>query len=420
MRAILAISLASSVTCGLSAQAANLIGFTAGMDISYTSRVATGSIEADCLQHFSGRDYRNWILNPADNTGNTMRFVGLRIQLQDQNAATNETYTLVGYREDPLNPNFPDVSGLVSGPVNPGGKWFRTSSIPFPAGSGGATILFGINPPAVPLFHNPNLDDVFLGVGFNPGNWPTDGLGVIIAHEQQATIPANPPRLDDTGPRVADITSTTSPNFCCQVATALGVPTGAPATFPAGALGQTFQLSMDVLALATGGVSVTQTNQTNYPSSTVFVGGTVPQGGTTNVLSGLHPDMNNFNASTPPRADDIGFLINERNRPNSLCAVIIGFGPPSFGINPDGSFPLAAFFSDPDTRGLLCVDPGSPSTLFIGGLNGAGTYQQMFPMSPALRATVASLQPFDVIWQGFVIDGTLTEVKATGCVTQHL
>ena len=86
----------------------------------------------------------------------------------------------------------------------------------------------------------------------------------------------------------------------------------------------------------------------------------------------------------------------------------------------DGSLPLAALFTDPDTRGLLCVDPGNGASMFLGVSNANGAFQFMFPISPALRATLPPLGPIDVIWQGFVVDPTLTEVIGTGCVTQHL
>lgn len=422
MRALLAVSTISLLAGAVPAQIANIVGFVKGFNASYTDRLGGNAIDVDCLQHFSSRDYRNMFLDPADPAGNTMRIVGLQVRVQDQNGTTPETFTLCGYREDPANPDFPNVSG------QPGGLWFRTTTpINFPAtggtGASGTTFLIGINPAAVPLFHNPNLDDVFFGVGLNAGTWPTDGLGVIITHARPTTPPATPPPLDAAGPRIIDVTNSVAPNFACRVPTAGGLPTGATATHPASAGGNHIQLQLDVLARVTGGVSVTQTNQTGYASSNPLnnPAAAVPLGGTTNMLSGLHPDVNDAALATPARADDIGFLISETNRRSSLCAVIAGFGPPSFGIYPDGTIPMAALFLDPDTRGLLCVDPGPTSIIFLGQTNAtAGVYQQMFGLTLAQRAQIALLTPFELIWQGFVIDATLTEVLATGCVSQKL
>jgi len=430
MRAIRAVYTAALLVTVVPAQIANIVGFTNGFDASYTTRLGQNGSESDLLQRFSTRDYRNFILNPADPAGNSIRIVGLRVRIQDQDRSTAETYAMVGYREDPLNPDFPDVSGAISNGTSPGGRWFRTGPLSFP-GSGpgmgtgalGQTILFGINPAAVPLFHNVNLDDLWFGVGVNAGNWPTDGVGIIVTHAQNTPPPTNPPTLDQVGPRIADVVNGATPNLCCQVPTSSGLPTGAQATYPTGANGNAEQAQVDVLAQVTGGVSVTQTNQTNYPSSNLrnppVPSLTVPQGGTTNMLSGLHPDTNDFNLAG--RADDIGFVLTEANRKPSACAVIVGFGPPAFGIYPDLTFPLPFIFADPDTRGLLCVEPGAPSTMFIGVSNSTnGIFQQMFGLTPSVRALIPALQPLDIIWQGFVVDGTLTEVKATGCVTQHL
>src|SRR5262245_53349613 len=199
MRALRAVSTAALLVSVVPAQIANIVGFTNSFDNSYTTRFGQNGIESDLLQRFSTRDYRNWILNPADPAGNSIRLVGLRIRLQDQNLATADTYTLVGYREDPLNPDFPDVSGTISNGTNQGGRWFRTGPLSFPGsgsgtGAGGQTVLFGINPAAVTLFHNANLDDLWFGAGVNAGNWPTDGLGIIVTHAQPAAT--SPPALD--------------------------------------------------------------------------------------------------------------------------------------------------------------------------------------------------------------------------------
>jgi hypothetical protein len=296
------------------------------------------------------------------------------------------------------------------------------------------TITFGISPPATPLTHIHPNDDFWFGIGMGPGvngNWPTDGLAPHMAFNYPAGN-TGMNSLDVVGPRITDITT----NLSCFVQTSLGagaLPTG-PAVYPANTTGGYRQLRLDILAQTTGGVAVTQTNQIRYPSSNPFANPTapVPQGGTTNMLSGLHPDINDDTgllpppAGAPPRADDIGFVVTERNRLGSLVVVRMAFAPLSGGINPDGSIPVIFVpgFGNGNTRGNLCVDLFDPSAFTFIGFSHAttGVFQQMFGLTPPARAIIDQYQPIDFIWQGFVVNlaASPIEVKATGCVTHHL
>jgi hypothetical protein len=66
MRSILALTLVASLTGALQAQLPNFIGFAGGFDTSYTDRANINALDVDILQVFSTRDYRHWMLNPAD------------------------------------------------------------------------------------------------------------------------------------------------------------------------------------------------------------------------------------------------------------------------------------------------------------------------------------------------------------------
>jgi hypothetical protein len=149
------------------------------------------------------------------------------------------------------------------------------------------------------------------------------------------------------------------------------------------------------------------------------------------MLSGNHPDVNDATGTLPPpagspaRADDIGFLITERNRPNSLAVIRLAFGPLVGGFNPDGSVPLAFIpgFNAATSAGNVCVDLADPSAFtFINFTDANGRCQQMFPLSAPARAFLASYGAVDLHWQGYVVNlaTSPSEVKATGCVVQHL
>lgn len=444
MRAILALSLTTAIAGSLPAQIANFLGFAAGFNTSYTDRGNANATNADVLNVFSTRDYRHWCLDNTNPLGNTKRFVGFRFVVQDQIGNTPENYTLVGYKDDPLAPGNPDVNPAGTG------VWFRTGTLTTPLTSAtGAfvhTITLGINPPAIPMnfgtSHGPTDDNLYLGIGLVAGNWPTDGLGIHMAFDFNAGNTGTN-ALDVVGPRILTRLVAPQSNYVCTVATS-GIPnplpTGQVPSYPGtiGTRGGYRQMNLEILALTTGGVTVTQTNQIRYSSSnplaTPSTTAAVPLGGTTNMLSGLHPDVNDASATVPPpagapaRADDIGFLITERNRPNSLVIVRLAFGPLVGGFNPDGSLPIQFIpgFNAATSTGNVCVDLADPSAFTLINFTDAnGRCQQMFNLGPAgspARLFLQSYGALDLHWQGFVTNLAVnpSEVKATGCAVVHL
>ncbi|MGE3173884.1 MAG: hypothetical protein AB7O97_14765 [Planctomycetota bacterium] len=433
MRAILALSVAGLIASAASAQTPNFLGFNAGFNTSYTDRGGAGanSIDVDVLQCFRTRDYRYWNMDPANPLMSDHTLVGMRVDIQDQIGNTPETYTMVGYRDDPLNPGSPDID------LTGAGIWFRAG--PFntpPSTATGAvviTTLIGINPPSDVHTGLPGTrDNIYLGLGLNGGTWPADGLGIHMSFDMNSGNTGTN-SLDVVNPL---ITSVETNNFVVTVPNtgggAAALPTGGLATYAGpGTIGSYRQIDLEVLARATGGVSITTTNQLRYPGSLPNPSAVAPLGGTANMTSGLFPDVNDSSAILPPpvgspvRQDDFGFLITERNRPGSLAVVRMQFGYLAGGSNPDGSVPaiFAPGFGAAGTTGVICADIFDPAGFtFIGALDANGRFQQMFGLNAAGRAAIAAVGPVDLVWQGFVINLALSpaEVKATGCVTQHV
>ncbi|MEQ1630776.1 MAG: hypothetical protein ABL997_00290, partial [Planctomycetota bacterium] len=104
MRAFLTLSLVTAISSALPAQISNFLGFVGGFNTSYTDRAGVNATDVDVLQVFDTRDYRHWMINPADPLAASKRFIGYRYVIQDQIGTTAEQYTLVGYKDDPLSP----------------------------------------------------------------------------------------------------------------------------------------------------------------------------------------------------------------------------------------------------------------------------------------------------------------------------
>lgn len=398
----------------LVAQVANDVGFTRGWGTTYTDRAGANNITADCLNHYDSRDYLDWMLDPADATGATFKFTGVRFVIQDQIGNTTETYRVVAYNEDPVTQDFPDATA----------PWVATGAFNMPASTATTavawiiTVTMPATTPSVPK------GDKWIGVGLVPpltGTWPTDGASLHCAFDR-----ANP----STSTAASDlaglgISTMSNSQVACNLPVVAGVPTG-PAVYPAATAGNRREIRLEVIANVTGGVCVTQTNQTTYTvSNPGVVAGATPLGGTTNFFSGLYPDTYNGTASATPRADDIGFLVADSNFPNSPVFVILAFGP-----SPLGSVPLSLLspaVAAPGTRGNVCVDFTTGVT-FFGLSNSTGQYQQMLTLNAGARSVIQGLtsptQTFDFWYQGFVMNvgaaGPALEVHATGCGVQHL
>lgn len=406
------IGLSLIAASSLLAQTNNTVGFTKGWTTSFIDRIGANAIDADCLNHFDSRSYQDWMLDPADPTGATYKFNAVQFVIQDQSGVTPETFNVVAYNEDTANPNFPDAAT----------PWIQTGAFTLPTSTVTTavawiyTITLG-TPPAAPK------GDKWIGVRlFVPtsGAWPaTDGTSLHCAFDRAATSTSTS-ATDLAGLRIDSVPNN---QFACHIPVVAGVPTG-PGVYPAGSAGVRRQIRLEVTANVTGGVCITQTNQTTYVSSNPGNTGT-PLGGTTNFISGLHPDVYNGNAMATPRQDDIGFLVTDVNFVNAPVFVMLALGP-----NPLGSLPLASMapaVNAPGTRGNVCIDFTTAVT-FLGFTNGTGLYQHMLTLDAGSRSIIQGmslpLAPLEMYYQAFVLNpasaaGPL-EVHATGCGIQHL
>jgi len=386
------------VLAGLLTAQTNQIGFTRGWNTTYTDRIGGNSVFCDALNHYDNRIYEDWMLDPADATGATYKFAGCRVVTQDQLGTTPEAFNIVAYDEDGTTPNMP------------GTVWFRTGQINLPASTTAGpvawiwTITFVV--PSTPK------GDKFIGLSLAlpaTGSWPADGLSTHCAFSGTNS--------DVPGP---GITSVNNGNLACFMPTPGGVPTP-PATFPAGGGSGRREIFFEISASVAGGVCVTQTNQTTYPSSNpgVVVGAT-PLGGTTNFLSGNNPNVYDAFNSAPPRQDNIGFLFTDATLPTSPVFTFLSFTP-----NPLGSIPLTVLAppaNNPNTHGNVCVD-FTVGVSFLNFTDAAGVSQFMLTLPAAARAVLQAAAPITIWYQSFGVNpasvGTL-EVHATGCGKQYL
>lgn len=400
--------LALAVSGSLLAQTNNDIGFTKGWATSFTTRVGANAIDADLLNHYDSRNYTDWMLDPADTTGSTYKFNGLRFVIQDQIGTTPETFEVVAYNEDPANANFPD----------PAATWVTTASFSLPTSTVTTAVAWvytiTMTSTSVPK------GDKWIGVRLHPptGNtWPTDGTSLHATYDR-AVNSTSTNVTDQAGPRIDTV-----PNgqFSCFMAVPGGVPTG-PAVYGGSTAGARRELNYEIIANTTGGVCITQTNQANYTVSNPSGAGTpTPLGGTTNFISGLHPDVWDGNLSTPARADNPGFLVTDVNYPNAPVFVIVALGPSFIG-----SQPLTTLFPGvlgPSTRGNACIDFVTGVTMF--GISGStGMFQMTMNLDAGTRAIIQSYSApntsFDFWYQGFVLDAPTMSVLATGCGVQHM
>jgi hypothetical protein len=418
MRASLFFAVTAVAASGAYAQVANTIGFGQSYNVAYIDRLGYNTVSADLLNHYDDRDNLDFLLDPADVTGTTFKLSGMRVVIQDQNASTPETFTLCGYTEDPTTPNYPDTTAQWFSvpqnlpPIPP--TWTPNTGIVWTM-----TITMPATLPTVPK------GDIWVGIGLNGGNWTTDGCA---PHTVWDRVPTGTPPTVSTDLPGAGIASLSAPNLSCGVPTSAGVPSG-PGVYPTGTAGSRRQLVLELLAFVAGGVAITQTNQTRYICSNPGFTAFTPLGGTTDMLSGVNPDIYdaNHNPLLLPRADNIGFLVTDANLPNSPVFVMV-----ALGASPVGSLPLAQFspgVNDPGgpgylgTSGNLCIDFVHGFTVF-GLTSATGMFQQMVPMNAASRTLIQTLAPRDIWYQAFVVDvahsGVTTPVHATGCAKQHL
>lgn len=365
--------------------------------ISQYTRFNTGA-ESN-LNRIDRDDHKSWGENAAGNV--VIR--GLAVWIFDTNYATAETFSFVGHAEDAANPNFP-----LATPA------FTVAGIPMPPGTAGNAFL--VNGTINVDVTIPGAGDVFVGIGVPamPGpTQPFDGLfvGTVLRGGVGLAV------FDEPGPRGQQgaVGGVAQDDYIC------GILNGTPQYLPAGPTSLS-QLAIDVAINngGIGGVALTETVQTSLLSSNAPFG-------TSDFLSGLHPDINGLQAG---RADNIGFGITHHvGQMPAGTPVLVQL---ALGASPAGPLQINALagFDPVNSGGTLCIDFTAAVEFFtitaVDTLFATmATAQIMVPVPAGLRAQIAGLgAPVDFWWQAFAIDfsnpGPNLEVRASGCVVQHL
>lgn len=391
----------TALAAGAAAQTAPFQGFLFNWDRptvgGHFDQVTRWNITAESdLNRIDTDDYREW---GRDATG-AVAIRGFAAWLYDSNYTTPESYSFVGHAENSANLNFPLTTAA-----------FTIANIPMPAGTAGNAYLVNatLNAPVTV----PATGDVFVGIGLPAmvsGTPPYDGLwiGQITRTQTGLTI------FDEPGPRGQVGAGIFRDDYSVFITN--GVPTyGTPGPQSLS------QLAVDVRIDGgmVGGVALAETNQTSLVPSNA------PRG-TSDFLSGLHPDLHGLNAG---RADNVGFGVTHHTGQmpvGSPVFMLLAFGP-----SPVGSLPITSFAGiDPaNSAGNVCIDFTTAATFLVfsgpGFFANTGEAQLMLSLTPQVRATLLSLAgPFDFWWQGFAVDATTTgagfEVRTSGCVTQRV
>lgn len=377
----------------------------AGTSITHRGGVPA-NMAGECLNRYDNDDHKFWGLNAAGMT----EVDGFSVTLQDEDDTTRELFSFVGYNEDAMLANFPDLSGPVislgqfqmpptqnMGPI----AWRLT-----------ATFSFNGRPPAQVA---PN-QDIFIGFtlpAFTSTTTPLDGLSIHAVHNDPTTTTHDIP--GPTGQQGGIVFADT---YVCFV------QGGTPMYLPSMAGGLRENLTeILVSGGAPGGVPFTQTNQTSYPPSNAPFG-------TANFLSGLHPDT--FDANMTGRADDLGFVVTVDTTvipAGSPVFFILAFGPSPLGPRPINTFPGVAQSS----QGSLAIDFITGAVLpfgFIMSTNNPsnpteGQAVRNIPLNQSTRNIIANwVGPLDLWWQAIVLNPTVAgppfEVRTTGVAVQHL
>lgn len=338
------------------------------------------------LEHYAG-----WTTGA---TIGTRDIRGLNFVVQDQNLATQDTFALVVYQDDPLLPNFPDVVNNV----------VTSGNFVLPAGTGGGAYNASGNF-ATPL-SLPATVDIYVGLQLNAG-WTisggqiTDGLSVWEIRAAAPTSPQPGQAWDEPGASISQASpdNTYGGYYCAN-----------PAAGPAYPVQTQYKITptMD----SSGGVGFAQTSQTNHVESTATsaTGFTVqyPTAGTACMFSALYPD-----AASPPvgagRADEIGQMYHNPRLPaGSLVFYLIDIG--TFA-NPE--IPASTFV--PGSTGVNCLNLGTMQVLGfqIIGANGRSWNRATFP-----AAARQFLQGIDWLQQAVGLDPVTNTIHGSACTRQ--
>jgi hypothetical protein len=367
-------------------------GLTGGL--SLITRWSTGA-ETD-LTRVDHDDFRDWGID----ANGQIKVRGFVTWIFDDDYGTAQSFGVVGHQEDPANLDAPLATSA-----------FQVPGIPMPPGVNGN--IYRVGATFTQSFALTGGADTFVGLelpAMTSPVQPFDGLWIGTAARSNPQLGLTV--FDEPGPR-----GQVGAGVARECYTAYVV--NGQARYPAPNASSLQQLAIDVVIDSgmAGGVALAQTNQTTYPSSNAPLG-------TSNFISGLHPDVNGLN---PGRADDIGFGVTHHTAQmpvGSLVFVMFALGP-----SPIGSLPVSTFGANsPDSAGNVCIDFTAAATFLAftqpGAIANMGEAQVIVALSPVARSIIASIPgSLDFWWQGFALDATSAnglEVRTTGCVLQHV
>lgn len=358
MRITLLASLA--LASALSAQTPNYFEIYSGCT-NYTSRGALSVNAGDILVEVNKSHFQGVALNAAG-TGtqlNTFRYV-----MQDQNAATQEAYSLVVRPESAPNSNSPDC-------VNPP----MLTVGPFMSPSGAATLAWIITATiGTPSTVLPVADTIFHGVNVPANaNWthPTDGDGLsihIATYYLLGTTQADNPALNQPSIGWNCLNNApVQPTFANTPRLALGVP-GAVAN-----LGNADPTLIGNTANCVSTLLNASGNPTSYGAG------------------GMWPVAN----PSAARQDGIDVKIADASRPNSIFASFLA----GAGLLPS-PIPIAFLGA-----GGLWMNPAGITQLAVGTLDAAGGGRATL-LPPGIMG--ANLQNRPISFQSFVFGTAIT------------
>lgn len=262
----------------------DFIGFSYNCQIGATSRGLIAGAAGEVMTRLDGLEHSGW--GRVNWPVLERRIESVYFVVQDQDGLTAETFDIVLYGEDALNPGFPDLANPIpfatglAGPTSTGGPVANVRTITVPGGVG------------VPIVNE--CSDIFVSWRLTAApTWPADGvsLNIVLGYAPNTTFTV----FDTPGPVQG------------------GTPPPAPAEANSHGLSRTGlgaavynarrMMFLDIAHVGSGGVGLAETNQTSFTASNnPPPAGWGPCIGTASFMSGTNPDVAGFN---PGRADNV-------------------------------------------------------------------------------------------------------------------
>lgn len=335
------------------------LGFAHNTTTSATSRGALGGAAGEVMTRLDGSEHTGWgrIHWPAPER----RIEIIDCIVQDQDAASAETFDIILYPEDAGNPGYP----LLTSPIP------FASGVAGPAGTGAQAVVRSISVPGgvgVPIANE--WSDIFVSFSL-PANaaWPVDGLSIHVALGYAAGV--NLPTFDVPGPAQGGSPPPTP---------ALSNPSNSHGLYRIGtgpaAYSQRRMHVLDIGHAGAGGVGLAVTNQTSWPQSNFP--GTRACPGTADFLSGSNPDVVGYNAG---RSDDIAMRYRKTGLGNGLVFFLMEFD--------DTCVPeIAVSLLLPGSTGVVCMRNPTVTCVTTAVADEACCFTAI---PPAIRASLGGL-----------------------------